>query len=102
MAVIEALIQIVEQDPWVYEHLDYDVRSHREIAKAAFLKDGALLEFAPDSIREDKELVCVALENAYVFKYAFDKLQHDKEVIMHAIEHETVGQVNISKVSIDY
>lgn len=85
-----ALIEIIEQNPWIYEHLNDNVKSNREIAKAALLEDGALLEFAPDCITDDKELVCVALESDYVFKYASYRLQHDKEVIMYAIEQGRV------------
>ena len=86
-----ALIEIVGQNPWIYEHLNYDVRSNRKIAKAALMEAAEMLEFAPDCITDDKELVCLALEGAWVFSYASYRLQHDKEVIMYAIEQGTVS-----------
>ena len=84
----EILKDVLAQRPWLYEYLNEECKSDRELCKAAFQEDGSMLEYAAEPVKSDKELVMIAVGNGDALTFACEDLQCDKEVILCALEYD--------------
>ena len=71
----------------IFKHASERLRSDKGVVLQVVEKDGWCLEFAPDELKADKEIVLKALEGydqEFVLQYASDELKADKEVASKA------------------
>lgn len=66
-----------------------DLMKIRIIALIAVKTSSGLLQYLPDSLKNDKEIVLAAVkQNCFAFQYASANLRNDKEVVLTAIRND--------------
>lgn len=61
-----------------------DLKNDKEIVKIAVSKGGESLQFASEKMRDDKDVVKAAIgQNIYAFELASDRLKADRDVLLH-------------------
>ena len=66
-----------------------ELKNDREVVLVAVAKYGAALEYASKDLKNDKEIVMVAVAHkAYALKYASAELKNDKEVVLAAVAQD--------------
>ena len=80
------IINALTHAPFNYIHLSKQNKQDRFYARMALWKCGGLLSRAPRSVRMDRELVLMAInQNPEAFKYAWKSLRDDREIAKAAI-----------------
>lgn len=65
------------------------IRNDREIIVAGILKSGHALKYAGEKIRDDKDIVFLAVQkNGSELAYASERMRDDKEVVMAAVAQQ--------------
>ena len=82
----DVIIEALTHAPCNYIHLSKQNKQDRLYARMALWKCGGLLSSAPRSIRMDRELVLLAIDNnPNAFEYAWKCLRDDREIAEAAI-----------------
>lgn len=86
------------------EDLDEFWRSNREIVKSALIYNKEIknsrssLQFASQSLQDDREIVLMAIENTpFALQFASERLQDDKEIVLAAIKNSCYSLQFISE-----
>ena len=80
----EALKRVTENGWDLYELSD-DLKKDIEIVTAAVNSEPGSIEYADESLRDNKELMTLAIiksENGMIMKYASDNLKKDKQFVL--------------------
>ena len=87
----EVVFEAVKNKRWVFEHITEEFRSDPEIARAA-LQEGFLLKFAGENIKDTKELVLLAIENArgyWIMQHITSELlRGDRDIALATIKSD--------------
>jgi hypothetical protein len=80
------LLEILENNPFLYPHFPAKFRYDKEIVFRAVKRNGNLLEYVSEQLRSDMELVLTAVQNdGSALQYADETLRSDKEIVKAAI-----------------
>lgn len=77
---------------YIYIHSE-DMKGDHDVAMTTMQKNGMLLGYAPDKIKDDKEIVLEAIKHSdergqkgYALKFASQRLRDDIDVVLTAVE----------------
>ena len=72
----------------ILDYIDQDLLKDIDFVKKVLLENGMALEYMPPEIRNNKELVIIALNNSagFALKFASEELRADKEVVKEAVK----------------
>ena len=90
----EAAIELVTQDFFAFENLPSELRSNKAVVLAAVAHDdvGVCLKYASDELKNDREVVFIAVENSgSSLEYASDEMKVDKEIVLAAIANNEIA-----------
>jgi hypothetical protein len=90
----KAAIELVTQDFFAFENLPLEFRSNKAVVLAAVAHDdvGVCLKYASDELKNDREVVFIAVENAgSSLEYASDEMKVDKEIVLTAIANNEIA-----------
>ena len=82
----ETLEDVLAETPWLYAYLNEDCQKDKSLAKIVLEKMGAMLEYAPESISSDSDLVMLAIEHGASFWMISEELKGNKDFIIKALE----------------
>ncbi len=73
--------------PQILEYVDQEIFEDKDFCVKILSINGMLLEYMPDKIKSNKELVIIALKNSggFALSFADKKIRTDIEVVKHAI-----------------
>ena len=84
----ELILKNMQYNLQILEYIDEDLFEDTEFVKKVLLENGMALEFMPQEIQNNKELVIIALNNSagFALKFASEELKADKEVVKESIK----------------
>jgi hypothetical protein len=78
---------IMNSNPKLYSHLSIELRNNKEITKKAVSFDGLFLHKASDKLKNDSEIVNVALkQNQSAFFFCSPELQNQKNFVIQCVK----------------
>jgi hypothetical protein len=78
---------IINLNPKLYPHLSMELRNNKEITKKAVLFDGLFLHKASDILKNDLEIVKIALkQNLNAFFFCSPELQNQKNFVIQCVK----------------
>ena len=84
----ELILRNMQYNLQILEYIDQDLFKDIEFIKKVLFTNGMSLEFMPQEIQNNKELVIIALNNSagFALKFASEELRADKEVVKEAVK----------------
>lgn len=84
----ELILKNMQYNLQILEYIDEDLFEDTEFVKKVLLENGMALQYMPQEIQNNKELVIIALNNSagFALKFASEKLKADKEVVKESIK----------------
>ena len=84
----EFILNFVRYEPKIIKYIDKDLIKDIDFVKQLVEINGFTLQYFPTDLRNDKELVVIALKHSdgFALKYASEELQADREVVKEAIK----------------
>ena len=84
----ELILKNMQYNLQILEYIDEDLFEDTEFVKKVLLENGMALQYMPQEIQNNKELVIIALNNSagFALKFASEELRADKEVVKEAIK----------------
>jgi len=84
--ILELMFELEYQGSEIFDLLDEDLKSDRELMLVAVKNNGEILEKLSDDFKNDKKIVFAAVRNYYgAFEYASESLKNDRAVVKAAI-----------------
>ena len=83
-------IMEIDKDSDISSYFTDELKDDKEVMLIAVENNGFMLKYASDKLKDDKDIVLKAVnQNGLALIYASDRLKNDKEVVLKAIESNT-------------
>lgn len=84
----ELILKNMQYNLQILDYIDQDLFKDIEFIKKVLFTNGMSLEFMPEEIQNNKELVIIALNNSagFALKFASEELRADKEIVKEAVK----------------
>ena len=85
------LISNYQNDPHRFKIASKKIKNNKNIVLAVMKKNGYLLEYTSDELKNDREVVITAISNSngQALQYASEQLKNDREVIFTALKYNS-------------
>ena len=85
------LISNYQNDPHKFKIASKKIKNNKNIVLAVMKKNGYLLEYTSDELKNDHEVVITAINNSngQALQYASDKLKNDRDIIFTALKYRS-------------
>ena len=85
------LISNYQNNPQRFKIASKKIKNDKNIVLAVMKKNGFLLEYTSDELKNDREVVIAAISNSngQALKYASEQLKNDREVIFTALKYSS-------------
>lgn len=84
----ELILKNMQYNLQILEYIDQDLFKDIDFVKKVLSTNGLSLEYMPQEIQNNKELVIIALNNSagFALKFASEELRADREVVKEAVK----------------
>ena len=78
-------LDCIDYQPHLFRHCSHEVRGDWDVALAAVKRDGGLLQYASDSLKQNRDLAIIALAHGGTLQDVASELQDDKALVLLAV-----------------